>query len=121
MGESQILSAIRLWAAIAWADGGLAEAEADGLRRLIATADLTADERTVASGFVAAQCTLPDAFLTALSVEARRGIYRAAYRMALVDRDFAQAERGMLEQVAKLLGIPGETAREIEADVPGLD
>lgn len=120
MAESQLLTAIRVWAAIAWADGVLAEAEADSMRRLIATADLTADERTTATTFVDAQCTLPDSFVTALSPEARRGVYRAACRMAVVDRTLAKAERGMLDRVRELLGISTELAGEIEADVPGL-
>src|SRR5205814_8374401 len=38
MAESQLLSVIRMWAAVAWADGVLAEPEAEGLRRLIRTA-----------------------------------------------------------------------------------
>lgn len=120
MAESQLLSAIRVWAAIAWADGILAEAEADSMRRLIATADLTAEERTIAMTFVDAKCTLPEAFLTALTPEARRGVYRAACRMAVIDRSLATAERGMLDRIRELLGISGEAAEEIEGDVPGL-
>ena len=49
MAESQILSVIRMWAAVAWADGVLAEAEAEGMRRLIRNADLTDDERAAAT------------------------------------------------------------------------
>ena len=45
MAESQILSVIRMWAAVAWADGAMAEAEAESLERLIRTAELTLDER----------------------------------------------------------------------------
>ena len=48
MAETQILSVIRVWAAVAWADGVLAEAEADGMRRLIRSADLTPEEREIA-------------------------------------------------------------------------
>ena len=53
MAESQILSVIRMWAAVAWADGMLAEAEAEGLRRLIRAAELTADERAAAMQLLA--------------------------------------------------------------------
>ncbi|MBA3395634.1 MAG: TerB family tellurite resistance protein [Deltaproteobacteria bacterium] len=120
MAESQILSVIRVWAAMAWADGVLAEAEAESLRRLVGSADLTADERAVATTFVTTRCTLPDTYLTALTPEARRGIYRAACRMAVVDRAFAAAERGMLDKLRDLLGVPADVATEIEADVPGL-
>jgi uncharacterized membrane protein YebE (DUF533 family) len=109
-----------MWAAIAWADGVLAEAEADGMRRLLRTADLTPDERAQASRFLDEHVALPDTYLTSLSPEARRGIYRAGCRMAVVDRVFSQSERSLLERLRDLLGIPTDIAREIEADVPGL-
>ncbi len=121
MAESQILSVIRVWAAMAWADGVLAEAEAESLRRLVSSADLTADERAAATTFISARCSLPDTYLTSLTPEARRGIYRAACRMAVVDRAFAEAERGMLDKLRDLLGVTADVASEIEADVPGLD
>ena len=120
MAESQIMSVIRVWAAIAWADGVLAEAEAEGLRRLITTAELTADERTQAKSFLDERIEMPETYLTVLKPEARRGIYRAACRMAVVDHDFSPTERTMLEKLRDILGIPPETAQEIEADVPGL-
>src|SRR5688572_26859959 len=118
--ESQIMSVIRVWAAIAWSDGVLAEAEAAGLRRLIATADLTAEERAQAKTLLDTRIELPDTYLNTLNPDARRGIYRAACRMAVVDRVLAVAERTMLERLRELLGIPADLAQEIEADVPGL-
>lgn len=120
MAESQILSVIRMWAAIAWADGVLAEAEAEGLRRLIRAADLTGDERAAAASLLETEVQLPETYLTALSPESRRGIYRAACRMAVVDHVFDDAERAMLARLRDLLAIPSEIAQEIEADVPGL-
>lgn len=121
MAESQILSVIRVWAAVAWADGVLAEAEAEGLRKLIRTADLTDDERRDATQFLDGRIDLPNVYLQNLNPESRRGIYRAACRMAVVDHVFAHAERKMLDRLQALLAIPGEIAREIEADVPGLE
>jgi uncharacterized membrane protein YebE (DUF533 family) len=121
MAESQILSVIRVWAAVAWADGMLAEAEAEGMRRLIRNADLTPDERTAATRFLDGKIDLPDVYLQNLNPESRRGIYRAACRMAVVDHLFAHAERKMLDKLQGLLGIPKEIAVEIEADVPGLE
>jgi uncharacterized membrane protein YebE (DUF533 family) len=120
MAETQIMSVIRVWAAIAWADGVLAEAEAEGLRRLIANAELTADERAEALLYLDGPTSLPTAYLNMLKPEARRGIYRAACRMAMVDHVFAAAERDMLDKLREILGIPAETAHEIEADVPGM-
>ena len=121
MAETQILSVIRVWAAVAWADGVLAEAEAEGLRRLVRTADLTTEERTAALTFLDTRIELPDVYLNNLNPEARRGIYRAACRMAVVDHVFAHAERKMLDRLQSLLGIPLNIAKEIEADVPGME
>ena len=121
MAESQILSVIRVWAAVAWADGVLADAEAEGMRRLIRSADLTADERRAATAFLDARVELPELYLQNLNPESRRGIYRAACRMAVVDHVFAHAERKMLDRLQSMLGIPLDIAQEIEADVPGME
>ena len=120
MAESQILSVIRVWAAIAWADGVLAEAEADGLRRLIRGADLTPDERKAAAQFLDARVELPEVYLNNLNPDSRRGIYRAACRMAVVDHVFAKDERQLLDKIQVILGIPQDIAAEIEADIPGI-
>jgi uncharacterized membrane protein YebE (DUF533 family) len=121
MAESQLLNVIRVWAAVAWADGVLAEAEAEGMRRLIRTADLTSPERNAALGFLEARVELADVQLANLNPESRRGIYRAACRMAIIDHVFASAERRMLDRLQSVLGIPGDIAQEIEADVPGME
>lgn len=121
MAESQIVSVIRVWAAVAWADGVVADAEAEGMRRLIRNADLTADERRTVMAFLDSRVDLPDLYLQNLNPESRRGIYRAACRMAVVDHVFAHAERKMLDRLQSLLGIPLEIAQEIEADVPGME
>jgi uncharacterized membrane protein YebE (DUF533 family) len=120
MVESQIMTVIRMWAAIAWADGLLAETEAEGLRRLIASAELSDDERREAGAFLASRTTLGDTYLDAMKPEARRGIYRAACRMAIVDKIFAVSERKVLDRIRHQLGIPADIADEIEADVSSL-
>ena len=121
MAESQILTVIRMWAAIAWADGVLAEAEAEGMRRLIRTADLTNDERATAMSYLDTRMSMPELDLHNLNPDSRRGIYRAACRMAVVDHVFAHAERKMLDKLKDTLGIPADIAQEIEADVPGME
>jgi uncharacterized membrane protein YebE (DUF533 family) len=120
MSESQTLSVIRVWAAVAWADGTVADAESEGLHKLIRIADLTSQERAAARRFLDQRVELPDVYLENLNPEARRGIYRAACRMAVLDHVFASAERRMLDRLKGLLAIPQDIAQEIEADVPGL-
>jgi uncharacterized tellurite resistance protein B-like protein len=120
MPESQILSVIRMWAAVAWADGQLTETETDCLDRLIRSAELTDAERSAARGFLAARTGLPETYLTNLTPEARRGVYRAACRMAVVDHVFSVTERALLDRMRNLLGVPAEVAAELEAEVPGV-
>lgn len=120
MAETQILSVIRVWAAVAWADGVMAEAEADGLRKLIAGAELAPADKAAAEKLVDAKTDLPEKLLHDLEPAARRGVYRAACKMAVVDHVFAKSERSMLDRLRTHLGIPADIAVEIEADVPGL-
>src|SRR3954464_5450315 len=120
MAESQILSVIRMWAAVAWADGVMSETEVESLSRLIRTADLTDAERTAAKGFLEVRPGLPETYLTNLAPEARRGVYRAACRMAVVDHVFSVTERALLDRMRNLLGVPAELAQQIEAEVPGM-
>ena len=120
MAESQILSVIRMWAAVAWADGVMSETEGESLSRLIRTADLTDDERAGARTFLAHRTELPETYLTNLTPDAKRGVYRAACRMAVVDHVFSVTERALLDRLRSLLGIPVEVAQELEAEVPGL-
>jgi tellurite resistance protein len=120
MAESQILSVIRMWAAIAWADGELADAEADGLRRLIRTAELTPEERSEAEKLLEAKVVLTNTDLRDLDPAARYGIYRAACKMAVVDHVFAAAERQMLDKLRVVLDLSDEIANHIESGVPGI-
>ncbi len=121
MAESQLLSVIRVWAAVAWADGVLVESEADGIRKLVRASELSVEERVAAARFLETKVGLPETTMHNLNPEARRGIYRAACRMAVVDHVFAHSERKMLDKLQTLLGIPSEIAIEIEADVPGVE
>lgn len=120
MAESQFLSVIRVWAAMAWADGAIADAEAQALRRLIGAAELDDDERTAAYRFLDQRVDLDTANVESLSEDARRGIYRAACRMAAVDKSIAPGERSLLDRLRGHLGIGEEVARDIEAGIPGM-
>ena len=120
MGESQFLTLIRTWAAVAWADGKMADAELEALRRLIEGAELTAQDRTDAMAFLAAPVDLAEVGVDGLSPDARRGIYKAACRMAVVDRELAASERALLVRLRDVLGISVDDARELEATIPGV-
>jgi uncharacterized membrane protein YebE (DUF533 family) len=114
------LQVIEVWAAVAWADGALADTEARGMRAVIAAAKLGDADRGAALRFLDRKVELPDAYLAGLSAEARRGIYRAACRMAIVDGVLAATERSLLDRLRGKLDIPADIAVAVEAEVPGL-
>ena len=120
MADSSLLTVIRIWAAMAWADGELADAEASALRRLIGAADLTDAERAEATRWLDAKDDLDETGLASLSADARMGIYRAACRVAAVDRRVTDSERSLLARLRDALGLGADQAREIEAAVPGI-
>jgi len=120
MAESQFLSVIRVWAAMAWADGVIADAEAHALRRLIGAAELDDEERPIAYRFLDQRVELDTVGVEALSEDARRGIYRAAARMAVLDGAIAPQERMLLDRLRGHLGLAEAVARDIEAVIPGL-
>lgn len=114
--EPSTISVIRLWAAVAWADGKLAAVESDALRRLIHAAALTVEERTLAYSFLDHQIEEP-ALAAGIPDVARAGIYRAACRMAKLDGIVEPRERTMLAGLASALKLSSVTVREIEAAV----
>lgn len=120
MADSQFLTLIRTWAAVAWADGKIADAEREALKRLIDGAELTASDRELANGFLAAPVELSEVGVDGLSPDSRRGIYKAACRMAVVDREVADSERALLVRLRDTLHISVDDAREIEATIPGV-
>jgi uncharacterized tellurite resistance protein B-like protein len=118
MAENQFLSVIRTWAAMAWADGVVVAAEALAMRKLIESAELTAADRTTAMGFLDTKVELDTTNLAALSVDARKGVYKAACRLAAVDRDLAEPEKALLAKLRDGLDLAAAAA-EIETSVFG--
>lgn len=118
--ETQILDVIKIWAGVAWADGTLAAPEAAILKQLIATAQLPEDQEQQALGFLKTKVELGDVDVGALSEDARKGVYRAACRLATVDDDIASAERTFLERLRGVLQLADDVARQIEYSVPGI-
>lgn len=114
-GPTPYLSAVRVWCALAWADGVLAPAEAEALRRLISVAQLTEEERAVALGWLDQRVELEMAQLARLGTESRHGIYQAAVRLARIDDHVAAEERTLLERLSDTLGIDPATAADIES------
>jgi len=115
--ESQHLSVIRVWAALAWADGVITKPEGSALRRLISAAnELTDEERAQALAYLDTRVDLDTSKLGDLGHEAREGIYRAAVRLAHIDREFTETERSLLRRLGHGLCLDDATARRVESE-----
>jgi tellurite resistance protein len=118
--ESQHLSVIRVWAALAWADGVITKPEGHALRRLITGADELSDaEKEQALAYVDSRVELDTSKLGDLGREAREGIYRAAVRLAHIDREFTETERSLLRRLREGLGLDEGTAQRVESEASG--
>jgi uncharacterized membrane protein YebE (DUF533 family) len=111
--ENQYLSVIRVWAAMAWADGVIADSERAAIQKLIAVAQLSDGEKATAEGFLDSKVELDTAQISGLSDQAREGIYRAAARLAMVDLELAEEESAMLERLRDGLGLDAARCREL--------
>jgi uncharacterized membrane protein YebE (DUF533 family) len=102
---------------MAWADGVIAPAEAEAIRRLVAVAPVKDAERTVALGWLDEPVELEVSFAKNLSASTRRGVYQAAVRLARVDMHVAPQERQLLDKLREALGLDAEAARAIEDEL----
>ena len=118
MAENQFLSVIRIWAAMAWADDKVVAAEALAMERLIQAAELSDEDRATARGYLKEKVELDMSNVGSLTEDARKGIYKAACRMAAVDRSLDEPERALLAKLRDGLNIGG-AAVEIEKAVFG--
>jgi len=116
--ENPFLMVIRVWAGLAWADNIIADEEAMAMKKLIATAGLAGPDQKIALGYLESKVELETAGLADLNENARMGIYKAALRLAGVDRNVAPEERKFLDRLLDGLAISEDVAGKIEADVP---
>jgi tellurite resistance protein len=114
MAENSYLQVIKVWAALAWADGKVVKEEKQALERLIASAELSEGERAVALGFLDERQELDVKDFDGLSAPAKEGVYRAACRLSSIDKHVADSERVLLAKLRKVLGIDEHLAKAIE-------
>jgi uncharacterized membrane protein YebE (DUF533 family) len=115
--DGTFLAVIRVWAAAAWADGRIVDAEAEAMKRLIAVAPIDDEDKATALGYLTARVELDTAELGALTAEQKRGIYRAAVRLSRIDHDVAPEETAFLRRLQQGLEIDEAAARSIEESV----
>jgi uncharacterized membrane protein YebE (DUF533 family) len=117
--SQHFLTAVHVWAAAAWADGVIAEAEALTMKALIQAAKLTEEERATARRWIDEKVKLDDVDLTKLERAERLHIYSVACGVVAMDRDVAAQERGFLERLRGALQLDEAEAKQAR-DAAGL-
>jgi tellurite resistance protein len=115
MAENPYLAVIRVWAALAWADGKVVKQEKAALERLIASTELSEGERAVALGYLDDRQELDVHDFDGLSAPAKEGVYRAACKLSAIDKDVHDSERAILHRLRGILGLDEHLAKAIEA------
>jgi uncharacterized membrane protein YebE (DUF533 family) len=116
MTESKhLLTAIKTWAAVAWADGKIVESERMTMKAIIAAAKISDQERTVAASYLDEPVKLSDLNLERIPASERLHIYSVACGVSAMDQDIAKAERVFLDRLAAALGISAEDAAKARA------
>jgi len=120
MSQNNFFDAVKIWAAMAWADGVVSEEEALAMKSIIKVGMLSAEERKTALSWLENKVELETEELGKLSKESRRRIYLSATRVAAIDKDVADAELKFLKRLRDALGIDDALAKEIHASVPNM-
>jgi hypothetical protein len=104
--ENEYLTLIRVWAALAWADGRIAKEEALAITRFIdGSAELSDDEKRSARSFLYKKVELDTTNIIHLNAKARRGIFNAAVRLSKLDKQVAAAEVTFLKHLRQALAL----------------
>lgn len=110
-----LLTAIKTWAAVAWADGKLVPAERAMMKAIIEAAKISDPERAVAATYLDEPVRLADVALERIPPAERLHIYAVACGVPAMDEDIAKAERAFLDRLATALGISAEDAAKARA------
>jgi uncharacterized membrane protein YebE (DUF533 family) len=116
MNESKhLLTAIKTWASVAWADGKLVEAERMTMKAIIQAAKISDQERAIAASYLDEPVKLADLNLDRIPASERIHIYSVACGVSAMDKDIAAAERVFLDKLAIALGISADDAKRARA------
>jgi len=120
MSQNNFLDAVKIWAAMAWADGVVSDEEALAMKSIIKVGMLSDEEREIALGWLENKVELESEDLGKLTKDSRRRIYLSAARVAAIDKDVAEAEIKFLQRLRDALDIDEAMAKEIHGQVPNM-
>ncbi len=114
MNDSKhLLTAIKAWAAVAWADGKIVEAERMTMTAIIGLAKISDAEKTIALSWLDEPVKLDDLALDRIPNPDRLNIYSVACGVAAMDKDIANAERIFLDKLATALSLDAAEAQKV--------
>ena len=113
MSEKPFVEAVRILAAMAWADGSMDPNEEKMLRSMIEVGPLDADEKAKARSWLGSRPNDTVDAVKKLALEARLDIYRSAVRVAAADGRTVRDERNFLTGLAERLDIPADRAKGV--------
>lgn len=111
----QVLLALEVWIAAAWADGVITEAEEHGMKAVINIAKLTDEERQTALGWLKTKILLDDINVSQIPPPERVNIFAAALGVVAMDEEVVAAEKTFLERLQIALQIDDATAKSIRS------
>jgi len=109
----QVLLALEVWIAAAWADGVISEAEEAGMKAVINIAKLTDEERATAMGWLTKKVELDDVNVSQIPPAERVNIFAAALGVVAMDEDVAAAEKAFIGRLQIALQIDDKTAASL--------
>lgn len=108
--ESEILLAVKVWAAAAWADGVIVEEEAQGMKAFLSVAKLNSAEVQTALGWLDDKVELDDVDVASIPPQNRQNIFAAALGVVSIDNEVHEKEVQFLERLREALEIDEESA-----------
>jgi uncharacterized membrane protein YebE (DUF533 family) len=111
----QVLLALEVWIAAAWADGVINEAEETGIKAVIDHAKLSDEERRTALGWLKEKIELEDVNVSQIPRAERVNIFAAAVSVVAMDDEVVPAEKTFLERLQLALQIDDATAASVRA------
>jgi uncharacterized membrane protein YebE (DUF533 family) len=113
MSNRNVLTAIEVWIAAAWADGVIQEVEAAAIKAVIGIAKLTDEERETALGWLDQKIDLEDVNVSQLERDDRVNIYAAALGVVAIDEQVGNDENRFLERLQIALQLDDATVASL--------
>ncbi len=103
--HDQNLAILKGLVSVAWADGRVAEEEAEVIDALLGAFEASPSERVEIRNFARTPKTLDDIPITDLSFDDRRVLFQHAVLLTFIDGEQAPEERALLAQLCRRLNI----------------